>query len=85
MKKILSLILSVLMVTTALFALPFNAAAATRVSATASVNVSSWEELKAALTDGKGNKTIVLTKDIMADPRTCMITVNTGIMMKATG
>ncbi len=69
MKKILSLILSALMVSTALFALPFNASAASYpVNATTVVSVASWTELNAALTDGKGNKTIVLTKDISADP-----------------
>ena len=65
MKKFLSLTLSAVMVMTALFALPFNAMAASySVNATTIVYVSNWSELNAALTDGVANKTIVLTNTI---------------------
>ncbi len=68
-KKLISMYLSLLMVITSLFALPFSASAASYpVNATRVENVSSWAELNAALTNGKANKTIVLTKDISADP-----------------
>ncbi|MCR5208487.1 MAG: fibronectin type III domain-containing protein [Eubacterium sp.] len=69
MKRLLSVALSLVMVMTALFTLPFSVQAASyTVNATTVIYVTSWEELNAALTDGEANKTIVLSNDIQADP-----------------
>ncbi len=68
MRKKLSLLLSAVLA----FSFTVNKqtdvyAASYQVNATTSVNVSTWEELRNALTDGTANKTIILKNSIDAD------------------